>query len=110
MSNDVKFHIKLLIDGKERIVDATTAVKELEEVFQSAKGEAGVLRDQLLKYTHFACSEVLGPPPAIHRKHIAMVAVAGDFLSLNDIFSRNCLVVMIFVVFLQKRKRFSSYP
>lgn len=49
--SDVKFNIKLVVDGKERLVSATTDVKHFAEAFEEAKTEANKARDSLLRAT-----------------------------------------------------------
>lgn len=49
--SEVKFNIMLVIDGKERLVSATTDVKNLAEEFEKAKSEASKTRDKLLEAT-----------------------------------------------------------
>ncbi len=51
MAKDVKFNVKISVDGKEKIVSATTSVSDLQKVMDQAKGSAGQLRDKLLAYT-----------------------------------------------------------
>lgn len=48
MSNEVRFNIRLNIDGKEKVVTATTAVDNLRRVVNEAKGATGVLQEQLI--------------------------------------------------------------
>lgn len=48
MSNEVRFNIRLHIDGKEKIVTATTAVDNLRRVVNEAKGATGALQEQLI--------------------------------------------------------------
>lgn len=48
MANEVRFNIRLNIDGKEKVVTATTAVDNLRRVVDSAKGAAGALQEQLI--------------------------------------------------------------
>ena len=48
MANEVRFNILLNIDGKEKVVTATTAVDNLRRVADSAKGAAGALQEQLI--------------------------------------------------------------
>lgn len=48
MANEVRFSIRLNIDGKEKVVTATTAVDNLRRVADSAKGAAGALQEQLI--------------------------------------------------------------
>lgn len=48
MANEVRFNIRLNIDGKEKVVTATTAVDNLRRVADSAKGAAGALQEQLI--------------------------------------------------------------
>lgn len=45
MANDVKFNIRLTIDGKERIVTASTNVKKFAEELEIARTESIKLRD-----------------------------------------------------------------
>lgn len=48
MANEVRFNIRLNIDGKEKVVTATTAIDNLRRVADSAKGAAGALQEQLI--------------------------------------------------------------
>ena len=48
MANEVRFNIRLNINGKEKVVMATTAVDNLRRVADSAKGAAGALQEQLI--------------------------------------------------------------
>ena len=48
MSNEVRFNIRLHIDGKEKVVTATTAVDNLRRVVNEAKGATGSLQEQLI--------------------------------------------------------------
>ena len=48
MANEVRFNIRLNIDGKEKVVTATTAVDNLRRVADSAKGASGALQEQLI--------------------------------------------------------------
>ena len=48
MSNEVRFNIRLHIDGKEKVVSATTAVDNLRRVVNEAKGATGSLQEQLI--------------------------------------------------------------
>ena len=48
MSNEVRFNIRLHIDGKEKVVTATTAFDNLRRVVNEAKGATGALQEQLI--------------------------------------------------------------
>ena len=48
MSNEVRFNIRLNIDGKEKVVTATTAVDNLRRIVNEAKGATGALQEQLI--------------------------------------------------------------
>ncbi len=50
MAKDVKFNIKLTIDGKEHIVEAATDVKRLSQELGIAETKGKRLRDSLLKF------------------------------------------------------------
>ena len=50
MAKDVKFNIKLSIDGKEHIVEATTDVKHFAQELGIAETKGKRLRDSLLKF------------------------------------------------------------
>ena len=50
MSKDVKFNIKLSIDGKEHIIEATTDVKHFAQELGIAETKGKRLRDSLLKF------------------------------------------------------------
>ena len=56
MSNDVKFNIRLTIDGKEQIVTASTNVKKFAEELEIARTKSTKLRDELLKFTQISAS------------------------------------------------------
>ena len=49
MSNKVTFSIRLQVDGKERVVSATTDVKQFAEAFEEAKAASVKLRDKLIE-------------------------------------------------------------
>lgn len=51
MAKEIKFNVRLSVDGKEQLVTATTSVADLQHVMERAKGSAGQLRDTLLTYT-----------------------------------------------------------
>ena len=50
MAKDVKFNIKLSIDGKEHIIEATTDVKHFAQELGIAETKGKRLRDSLLKF------------------------------------------------------------
>ncbi len=54
MANEVRFYLKLLIDGKEHVVEATTDVKNLAREIEKAGTESAKMRDELLKFTQTA--------------------------------------------------------
>lgn len=51
MAKEVKFNVRISVDGKEQLVTATSTVADLRQVMDKAKGSAGKLRDTLLAYT-----------------------------------------------------------
>lgn len=56
MAKDVKFNIKLTIDGKQHIVKASTNVKKFAEELALAQTSSNKLRDQLIKFNGIATS------------------------------------------------------
>jgi division protein CdvB (Snf7/Vps24/ESCRT-III family) len=50
MSKEVKFNIKLQVDGKEHVVSATTDIQKLVNEFDNAQTNATKLRNALIKY------------------------------------------------------------
>lgn len=56
MAKDVKFNIRLTIDGKEQIVTASTNVRKFAEELEIARTESTRLRDDLLKITQVGAS------------------------------------------------------
>lgn len=62
MSRDVKFNIKLSIDGKEHIVTASTNVKKLATEFNNAYKESNKVKDSLLRFSQIssAFNNVMG--------------------------------------------------
>ena len=64
MANEVRFDLKLLIDGKEHVVEATTDVKKLAQEIENAGTESAKMRDELLKFNQAkeAFANGLGAP------------------------------------------------
>lgn len=56
MAKDVKFNIKLLVDGKDHIVEASTDVKRLAQELEIAQTDATKARDALVKMTQIGAS------------------------------------------------------
>lgn len=56
MAKDVKFNIRLTIDGKEQIVTASTNVRKFAEELEIARTKSTKLRDDLLKITQVGAS------------------------------------------------------
>lgn len=56
MAKDVKFNIKLAIDGKEQIVTASTNVKRFAEELEIARSKSTRVRDELIKITQVGAS------------------------------------------------------
>lgn len=56
MAKDVKFNVKLTIDGKEQIVTASANVKKFAEELEIARTKSTRLRDDLLKITQVGAS------------------------------------------------------
>jgi len=50
MAKEIKFNIKLLVDGKEKLVTATSTVAELHSVLDAAKTEAEKLDKVLVNF------------------------------------------------------------
>lgn len=50
MANEVSFKIKLLLDGKQQVVEATTSVGQLQNMLESAKTEATKTREALISF------------------------------------------------------------
>lgn len=50
MAKEIKFNIKLLVDGKEKLITATSSVAELHSVLDAAKTEAEKLDKALLNF------------------------------------------------------------
>lgn len=50
MAKEIKFNVKLVVDGKEQLVTATTSVAELRENLEAAKDRATRLRDSLITF------------------------------------------------------------
>ena len=48
MAKEIKFNIKLLIDGKEQLVTASTSVKELRDNLDAAKSSAAKFREKMI--------------------------------------------------------------
>lgn len=56
MAKDVKFNIRLTIDGKEQIVTASTNVRKFAEELEITREKSTKLRDDLLKITQVGAS------------------------------------------------------
>jgi hypothetical protein len=50
MAKDVKFNIKLNIDGREHVVEVSTDLKEMSKKISEAKTNSDKLRDSLIKF------------------------------------------------------------
>lgn len=50
MAKEIKFNVKLVVDGKEQLVTATTSVAELRANLEAAKDRATRLRDSLITF------------------------------------------------------------
>lgn len=50
MAKEIKFKVKLNIDGKEQLVTASTSTKELARNLDSARSGAAKLQDALVKF------------------------------------------------------------
>lgn len=48
MAKEIKFNIKLLIDGKEQLVTASTSAKELRDSLDAAKSSAAKFREKMI--------------------------------------------------------------
>ena len=51
MAKQIKFNVRITLDGKEQLVTATSTVSELRRSMDKAKSSASKLRDTLLTYT-----------------------------------------------------------
>lgn len=76
MAKEIKFKVKLSVDGKEQLVSATTTVSDLRRVTQAAKTDAARLRDELLNYTQSV--------QAIQNVAGAFSSLAGVLNSVTD--------------------------
>ena len=56
MANEVKFHIKMNVDGKEHIVEAASDVRKLAEEMGVARSASDELRNTLLKFNNLSQS------------------------------------------------------
>ena len=52
--SQVTFNIKILVDGKEKVVEAKTDVSKLADEFEKAKNSSTKLRDKLLEFNQAA--------------------------------------------------------
>ena len=48
MAKEIKFNIKLLVDGKEQLVTASTSIKAIKEQLEAVKPAADQFRDKLI--------------------------------------------------------------
>ena len=51
MSKEIKFNVRLNVDGKEQLVTAAMSAEELGRNLEEAKGKAGQMRDALVTFT-----------------------------------------------------------
>lgn len=56
MAKEVKFNIKLTVDGKEQLVTATTDVRRLADEVEIARTKASKFRDKMLGFTQVGAS------------------------------------------------------
>ena len=69
MAKEIKFTVKLNVNGEEKLVTATTSVRQLRDMVDASKSSAAKLRDELLTYNQtvqvmqslsFAISQISG--------------------------------------------------
>jgi chromosome segregation ATPase len=48
MAKDVKFNVKLVVDGKERVVELTTDMQHLSKAIEDSRTQSAKLRDSLI--------------------------------------------------------------
>lgn len=78
MSKEIKFNIKLLVDGKEQLVTATTSVAELKKNLESAKTGATKLREALITFNQV--SEVVkNASDAVNKLNDVMAGLAASY-------------------------------
>lgn len=56
MANDLKFNIRLSVDGKEQLVSASANVRKFAEEFENARTRSTKFRDELVKYSQIGVS------------------------------------------------------
>ncbi len=78
MSKEIKFNIKLLVDGKEQLVTATTSVAELKKNLESAKTGATKLRESLITFNQV--SEVVkNASDAVNKLNDVMAKLVASY-------------------------------
>lgn len=69
MAKEIKFNVRLSVDGREQLVIATSSVDEMRKAMEQAKGSAARFRDMLIGYNqgvqmmqnlHSAISQITG--------------------------------------------------
>lgn len=53
MAKDIRFNVKLTVDGKEQLVTATTATTELSKAFSATRSEVSGLNDSLVNFNQY---------------------------------------------------------
>ena len=83
MSKDVKFNIKINIDGKEGIGIVTTDVKKLRQSFDEAKSSSGQLRDKLITFNQ-VIGIVQNMSSAVNNLRDVMAGLASSYNAVQQ--------------------------
>ncbi len=78
MAKEIKFNVKLLVDGKEQLVTATTSVAELRKNIEAAKPAADQFRDKLLSINQ-AVSALQNASAAINGLRDTMAGLTATY-------------------------------
>lgn len=65
MSKEIKFNVRLNVDGKEQLVTAAMSAEELGRNLEEAKGKAGQMRDALVTFTQSVQKYNILPMPSL---------------------------------------------
>lgn len=56
MSKEIKFNVRLNVDGKEQLVTAATSIEEIRCAVEATKSSADKLKDAIINYSQVSVS------------------------------------------------------
>lgn len=89
MAKEIKFNVKLTVDGKEQLVTATTSVKDLQKGLSDAQGWAKRFQSSLITFNQSVeaietVTDAIGQLNESVRSYLQSMAQAAQYTELQD--------------------------